>query len=71
MVLEAIDVIEATANFALGNAGEVHPALRAQGRHDRCGRRSGKGPRLSQQEIERRKRDNDLCGLAQREQGEN
>ena len=68
---EAIDIIEAYGlNFALGNA--VKYILR-------CGHKGGmtdavadleKARAYLTREIERRKRDNDLCGLAQREQGE-
>lgn len=69
--MEAIDVIEAYGlNFALGNA--VKYILR-------CGHKGGmtdavadleKARAYLTREIERRKRDNDLCGLAQREQGD-
>lgn len=68
--MEAIDVIEAYGlNFALGNA--VKYILR-------CGHKGGmtdavadleKARAYLTREIERRKGDNDLCGLAQREQG--
>lgn len=69
---EAIDVIEAYGlNFALGNA--VKYILR-------CGHKGGmtdavadleKARAYLTREIERRKRGDNLCGLAQREQGEN
>lgn len=69
--MEAIDVIEAYGlNFALGNA--VKYILR-------CGHKGGvtdavadleKARAYLTREIERRKRGNDLCGLAKREQGE-
>lgn len=68
--MEAIDVIEAYGlNFALGNA--VKYILR-------CGHKGGmtdavadleKARAYLTREIERRKHDSDLCGLAQREQG--
>lgn len=68
--MEAIDVIEAYGlNFALGNA--VKYILR-------CGHKGGmtdavadleKARAYLTREIERRKRGNNLCGLAQREQG--
>ena len=70
--IEAIDVIEAYGlNFALGNA--VKYILR-------CGHKGGvtdavadleKARAYLTREIERRKRGDNLCGLAQREQGEN
>jgi hypothetical protein len=70
--MEAIDVIEAYGlNFALGNA--VKYILR-------CGHKGGmtdavadleKARAYLTREIERRKRGDNLCGLAQREQGEN
>lgn len=69
---EAIDVIEAYGlNFALGNA--VKYILR-------CGHKGGMTDAIADlekarayltREIERRKRGDNLCGLAQREQGEN
>lgn len=69
--MEAIDVIEAYGlNFALGNA--IKYILR-------CGHKGGmtdavadleKARAYLTREIERRKRDNDLSGLAQREQGD-
>lgn len=69
---EAIDIIEAYGlNFALGNA--VKYILR-------CGHKGGmtdavadleKARAYLTREIERRKRGDNLCGLAQREQGEN
>lgn len=68
---ESIDIIEAYGlNFALGNA--VKYILR-------CGHKGGVSDAVADlekarayltREIERRKRDNDLCGLAQREQGD-
>lgn len=68
---EAIDVIEAYGlGFSLGNA--VKYILR-------CGHKGGMTDEVTDlekarayltREIERRKRDNDLCGLAQREQGD-
>ena len=68
---EAIDIIEAYGlNFALGNA--VKYILR-------CGHKGGvtdavadleKARAYLTREIERRKRGDNLCGLAQREQGE-
>jgi hypothetical protein len=70
--MEAIDVIEAYGlNFALGNA--IKYILR-------CGHKGGvtdaiadleKARAYLTREIERRKRGDNLCGLAQREQGEN
>jgi hypothetical protein len=69
---EAIDIIEAYGlNFALGNA--IKYILR-------CGHKGGvtdavadleKARAYLTREIERRKRGDNLCGLAQREQGEN
>lgn len=68
---EAIDIIEAYGlNFALGNAVEYIL---------RCGHKGGETDAVADlekarayltREIERRKRDNDLCGLAQHEQGD-
>ncbi len=68
---EAIDIIEAYGlNFALGNA--VKYILR-------CGHKGGETDALHDlekarayltREIERRKRGDDLCSLAQREQGD-
>ena len=69
--MEAIDIIEAYGlNFVLGNA--VKYILR-------CGHKGGvtdavadleKARAYLTREIERRKRGDDFCGLAQREQGD-